>query len=149
LTWFCYCWMNCFESFRQYVYIFPLFLTVSEINLIERNRKVQISKILKVLIFFQFECSFCKVFIFLKCYWWAIKMSYFIPKRDTNSEILHILYRIFIFYIQLLCFVVVEWIVLRAFGNMSTVPSVFYWTTPIFIYLNPTLMGYNWTLDPM
>ena len=53
-------------------------------------------------------------------------MSYFIPKRDTNSEILHILYRIFIFYIQLLCFVVVEWIVLRAFGNMSTVPSVFY-----------------------
>jgi len=38
-------------------------------------------------------------------------------------------------------FFVVEWIVLSAFGNMSTVPSVFYWTTPILFYWNPTLMG--------
>jgi len=70
----------------DFLYLF----TVSEINLTERDRKVQIFKILKVLFFIQFECSFCKVFI-LKCYWWAIKMCYFIPKRDTNSEVLSVI----------------------------------------------------------
>jgi hypothetical protein len=55
--------MYCIESFRQYVDGFPLSFTVSEINLTERDRKVQISKILKVLFFIQFESSFCKVFI--------------------------------------------------------------------------------------
>ena len=53
--WFCCCWKNCIVRF-------PLSFTVSEINFIDRDRKVQIS----------------------------IKMCYFIPKKDANSEILHI-----------------------------------------------------------
>jgi hypothetical protein len=44
-------WMNCIESFRQYVDGFPLSFTVSEINLTETDQKVQISKMLKVLLF--------------------------------------------------------------------------------------------------
>jgi hypothetical protein len=41
---------------------------------------------------------------------------------EKGSEILHNLkvYRIFMFHPSLMCFFVVEWTVLRAFGNMST-----------------------------
>ena len=152
LTWYCCCWMNCIESFRHYVDGFLLYFTVSEINLTKRDRKVQISKILKVLFFIQFECSFCKVFI-LRCYWWAIKCAISFQKGTQIPKFcIFDSYIEFLFFIQFWwVFVVVidEWIVLSAFGNMSTVPSVFYWTTPIFFYWNPTLMGYNWTLNPM
>jgi hypothetical protein len=134
---------------RQNVDGFPLSFTVSEINFTERDRKVQISKIVKVLIFIQFECSFC----ILKCYWWAIKMWYFITKRDTNFRNFAYLIAISSFYFlsNFDVFFVVEWIMLSVFGNMSTMPCVFYWATPppFFIYWNPTLMGYIWTLDPM
>ena len=127
--------MNCIESFRQYVDGFPPSFTVSEINLSERDRKVQISKILKILLFIQFECSICKMFI-LKWYWWAIWMCDFIPKRETNSGVLPFdrTYSIFIFN-QFLFFIslnfVVDGFVLSAFGNMSTAPSVFCWVVTI------------------
>ena len=59
-------------------------------------RKVQISKILKVLFFIQFECSFCKLFI-LKCYWMGHKNVLFHSKKFRNFAYL-IVIRIFIIY---------------------------------------------------
>jgi hypothetical protein len=101
LTWFCCCWKNCIVRF-------PLSFTVSEINFIDRDRKVQIS----------------------------IKMCYFIPKRTQIPKFCIFDNIEFLFLSNFDVFVLfVEWIVLSAFDNMSTVPPVFYWTTPIFFIM--------------
>jgi hypothetical protein len=55
---------------------------------------------------------------------WVIKNCYFIWKRGClkGTEISYIwkVYRILIFYPILMCFFYIKWIVLSAFGSMST-----------------------------
>ena len=106
---------------------------------------------------------FCEVFIFMS-YWWAIKILLFISKGGLKgaqiSNISHIwkVYRIFIFHSILMCCFVVEWIVLRAFNNVSTEFLCLLWFTKfeekivfpssfnaVFasVYLNVLLMVHN------
>ena len=66
---FCY-WMDCMESFWWNVGRFPLALTVFEIKLNERGRKVFI----------------------LMGYWWAIKMLFYFEKWSRRDQISKFMY---------------------------------------------------------